>query len=112
MLANGCCDSNLDSFGAEMSEMIERVARGIYEAFRRERIISGASKWVGPWENIDQDGRAYFSMLAEAAIEAMREPTKEMALEGIRLWQTSGAPPGTDFNTRELYQAMINEALK
>lgn len=71
-----------------MTEMIERVAQALKDSGLRE----------------DYDVRL---ALARAAIEAMREPTKEMIDEGNRRISVSATE-----NTRVTWHNMIDEALK
>ena len=52
-----------------MSEMIERVARAIF-------------KEMLPAIRMTEQDAAYYSTVAHAAIEAMREPTEAMIKEG------------------------------
>lgn len=52
-----------------MTDMIERVARAIDDAYEA-------------WDATTSDGSGMTTALAQAAIEAMREPTVAMALDG------------------------------
>ncbi|MHC2481539.1 hypothetical protein [Rhizobium leguminosarum] len=55
-----------------MSEsMIERVAKAIYD-------VTSVDDVTLPWEKAKAGQRALHMELAQAAIEAMREPTREM----------------------------------
>jgi hypothetical protein len=75
-----------------MSEMVERVARGIAESFSRADPL---------WEN--------WLPQARAAIAAMREPTAAMVDLGRGIGPD--APYGLA-ETRERWHAMIDECLK
>lgn len=85
-----------------MSEMIERVAKAIWD---------NSEKWVmnlgKQWEDVpDYDlQKKAIRVQARAAIEAMREPTAEMVDEG---YCEAG---GTDVQTDEVWRHMINAAL-
>jgi len=98
-----------------MSEMIERVARAIYESH----------KFVRPWDH-PQTVRMWHRSCrasASAAIEAMREPTEQMIDAGVearmRLYEKMEAE---GVNTRTvvvanhpagtIYVAMIDAALQ
>lgn len=57
-----------------MSEMVERVARAIYETWARNRSVTE------PWDEVRRLGHSIAEEAmseARAAIEAMREPTDE-----------------------------------
>lgn len=56
-----------------MSEMIERVAKALYD----NMCLANPHVMV-TWEALQLDLKSYYSELARAAIEAMREPTDEM----------------------------------
>lgn len=57
-----------------MSEMIERVAKAIMQSHQEDRSL-------GPDEH--EGVPCYYSRMAHAAIEAMREPTEAMADAGL-----------------------------
>lgn len=61
-----------------MSEMIERVAKAIYEA---DDVWSEAFPW--PTMGSDEQSADNYRRIARAAIQAMRVPTKEMVLAGL-----------------------------
>lgn len=97
-----------------MSEMVERVAKALFrsrcfpehEEFWPDRIDEIVS---GP--PFDADG---FRGMSRAAIEAMREPTGEMVENGA-----ADFPIAKDYGpekyhpaAKQIYQAMIDEALK
>ncbi len=86
-----------------MSEMVERVARALIE--------SGGST---PWEEMDNPNsdaptwyRDHYFRMARAAIEAMREPPKEM----INAALTSGIGDDEADGHALAWRAMIDEAL-
>ena len=98
-----CSDGSLHNRGLEiMSEMVERVARAILAAERAapepDAPVLLGLKTVRAWE-----ARL---PLARAALDAMREPTDDM-------W---AAVPvindPNDWGAREVWHAMIDEALK
>lgn len=86
-----------------MNEMIDRVARAMYDASR--------AKAVGPeylWFPNEYDRR-----MARAAIEAMREPTEEMTEIGDDVAEDGTAARLPTFHTGfHVWQAMIGAALK
>lgn len=73
--------------------MIERVALAM---------VGGV-----PWTHPQQ--RQYWIEKAEAAIEAMREPTCDMTAEGISQWVTHN---DAEEDVDGIWSAMIEEALK
>jgi len=78
-----------------MSDMVERVARTIYESHN----------FVESWDSLKDVWRPAWLEQAHAAIAAMRDPTEEM-LE---------APDDGDTNPRMrryIWRAMIDEALR
>jgi hypothetical protein len=93
-----------------MSEMIERVAEAIYAVWARNNDV------FAPWEECV---RLHHSVVdearqeAEAAIEAMREPSDEMMVAAEMV-----VPELSTFAAKEAspsynaYRAMITEALK
>jgi hypothetical protein len=86
-----------------MGEMVERVARAMWEA--RERRLN-------PYVRVSfEEGATEETYdMARAAIAAMREPTKAMEWAGSHAVDTDGpwgAPP-----IDGAWQAMIDEALK
>lgn len=89
-----------------MNEMVERVARAIYET-NPDRIRGEPMLWIG----LSPMRRQKFCEKARAAIEAMREPTPEMFraayAENNGKWMDSEyAPPNA------CWRAMINAALR
>jgi hypothetical protein len=87
-----------------MSEMVERVAKAVAES------IHPGSNW--PWSDYFSDTRLTAEDLrdiASAAIAAMREPTDEMCLA---VTEAVCAQPGKLFRSKDVWQAMIDEALK
>lgn len=76
-----------------MNEMVERVARAIYE-----------SGWDLTWENAPEHVKDDARRDARAGIEAMREPTEGMGRAG-------DAVAGI-FRSRSTWRDMIDEALK
>jgi hypothetical protein len=73
-----------------MSEMIERVARAISKA----RFLNGGNEDDDGWDDCSAGLRNDYRTQARAAVEAMREPTKEM-------WQagTGAIEEAQDFST-------------
>lgn len=84
-----------------MSEMVERIARAILAVDYPEDAGSDLEEmW---WE---RRGDAYLAY-ARAALEAMREPTEQMAQAGLSptyIWVDETAEP--------IWRRMIDEALK
>jgi len=76
-----------------VSEMIERVARAIFEAMDVSDGLDGISA----------------ERYARAAIEAIMEPTQAMYVAGLDVTVASCAYDSAD--EREIYQAMIKAAL-
>ena len=95
-----------------MSEMEERVAHAILQAFRNQGVFVSpifaddpdGMVWQGKMETL-VDGNADLIGIARAAIEAMREPTEAMVNTPERL---TIAP---DYVARETWAAMIDAAL-
>lgn len=77
--------------------MIERVARAIYACDQRSVET--------PWEKLYDVAKDDLEDTARAALEAMREPTREM------VWCHEMAHIGPE-EIHGLWQAMIDEALK
>ena len=83
-----------------MSEMIERVAVAIHNS-RLTRVTS--------WDRCIELYRIELRKQAKAAIEAMREPTEEMLIDGT---QDAGAGGPDKQYIKEVFQCMIDTALK
>jgi hypothetical protein len=79
-----------------MTEMIERVARAIYEADPSYIQQSG-------WDDVPEARRAQYRRQARAAIGAMREPTEEMR---------DVLSVSFEVDDVATYRAMISAALK
>ncbi len=85
-----------------MSDMVERVAKAVYEALTYEA-VGVKPKWVERGNSLKQgEARKY----ARAAIEAMREPTDKMAEDGAI--EVASTKRGAWF----CWQAMIDAALE
>lgn len=86
-----------------MSEMVERVARGIAGA-------DGCDD--AGWDAMMAWSLEYYRGRARAAIEAMREPTERMVASATwpMIYDSSGA--GTNRSPRQAWELMIDEALK
>ena len=105
-----------------MSEMIERVARALYarDKMRKdatERAMNGPGG--GPWVSVllpYESQNLVYRDLAQAAIEAMREPTEGMTKAGHdeAPFCELGVPLARPclVMTAASYQAMIDTALK
>lgn len=94
----------------EMSDMIERVARAIYEG----RNGPGAK----PWASQPKVHRAFYLLDAHAAIEAMREPTEQMLSVEKPMCHLGDGPPNYTGGhnwllkaDKQMWQAMIDAAL-
>jgi len=87
-----------------MTDMIERVARAMFE-----RELDN-----GPWEQRTETQEAIYMADARAAIKAMREPTQEMRLAAVAEWCRPDPLPehGSTLVFNAIWQAMIDEALK
>lgn len=82
-----------------MSEMVERVARAVYEA---DDPWSDAFPW--PDLNESQNSPETYRRIARAAIEAMRRPTDEVAVALDRVpggWGRGAWIEGIDAALRE-----------
>ena len=98
-----------------MSDMIERVARALYDAFDK------TGEYVGDY-NTDpyRDGKLYTTLngkfclaeIARAAIEAMREPTGAMLSAPLHEADGCDAQYQTDADFAAAWAAMIEAALK
>jgi hypothetical protein len=92
-----------------MSEMIERVARAMFSSIRGTEVT---------WEGEDGVPRQHiYRELTRAAIQAMREPTKEMIEGGrIALLAAQGSTEakflGEASNAKWVWIEMIDEALR
>jgi len=82
-----------------LSKMLDRVAETLMRTIHRNPELT----LFGQAEDIKENWR----ILARSAIEAMREPTGEMYNAIYR----TGANAG-QFPNRDIWQAMIDEALK
>lgn len=80
-----------------MSEMIERVAKAIYEGRNGARAVA--------WGRRDAAHKEPYLKDARAAIEAMRETTRQMRYAGIAAGEESGHSVTTTWS------AMIDAAL-
>lgn len=86
-----------------MSEMVERVAKALFNELRSRRGIKHA---VLRHEGLDreadfEDNREWLMEVASTLIRAIREPTSSMAQAGY--WAQAGLP---------CWRAMIDKALK
>lgn len=85
-----------------MSEMVERVAKAIFDAGWRD--LGGIIKPC--WSDIPPTSPVYEQ--AHAAIAAMREPTKEMEVVAQEEWMSVYV---AEYRGKVIWQAMIDEAL-
>jgi hypothetical protein len=85
-------------------DMVERVAKA----------IAAKADSATPWADCGQGFKEICIEFAEAAIEAMREPTQQMRLAGIAEWSRPDPTPEHEstlvFNA--VWRAMIDAALK
>jgi len=82
-------------------EMVERVARALYENHPSD------GGWGAIlWDEYPTEFRASVYSAARAAIEAMREPTEAM-VEAV----SAGTGPATHLARKSIYVAMITTAL-
>ena len=84
-----------------MSEMVERVAKAIYEAGPDGYVWESAAPY---WLNEYRD-------LARAAIAAMREPSVEMEKAGARGISACFTPEPDDPPALAAWRAMVDAAL-
>lgn len=89
-----------------MSEIVERVARDLYEE------SSGRSDWDEETEWMDERQRTYWRSMARAAIRAMRIRDKAMLDAGTAvLWPyVHDLAPGS--TAVAVWEAMIDAALQ
>ncbi len=93
-----------------MSEMVERVAQGLY-AQTRLNLLGRVGQ--PEWRDLSHEQQATYRDFAHAAIEAMREPTGAMSEAGCPNEDNTGAPYCFDRSvTDEAYRSMIDTALK
>ncbi|WP_313326297.1 hypothetical protein [Sphingobium yanoikuyae] len=89
-----------------MSEMIERVAKAIYEE---------DDPWhkAWPWPNLNesQGSPEPYRRIAAAAIKAMREPTNFMLVEATENAGPIDCCSVDEKGAKEVWQAMIDAAL-
>jgi hypothetical protein len=89
-----------------MSEMIEKVARAMYEKLRAEL----TPEKVNDWESVKAEGS--YHMAARAAVEAMREPTRAMRDAGQNpCWTPLSPTYDDDAAVGGMWRAMIDAAL-
>lgn len=95
-----------------MSEMVERVAKAIYEA-------DGVWSLAFPWPTMGSDGQSpdNYRRIARAAVEAMREPTEDMRFAGGNSIAYPSVYMGGPGEARmraasQYYTAMIEAALE
>lgn len=88
-----------------MSEMVERVAKAIFDR---------GSVLQKPWEEADDGHREFYRSLARAAIEAMREPTEAMVdVVAPSLFLPGVTTPKSERRTASsIFTGMIDAALK
>jgi hypothetical protein len=92
-----------------MSEMIERVAKAIYEA---DGFCLGGWSVDKAWPADREDVRAKYRQLACTAIAAMRDPTDAMA-DAPDVYAGLDDEYGlTRRQTIPVWQAMVDQALK
>jgi hypothetical protein len=83
-----------------MSEMVERVARILFDANEGKYVLEREPK---AWEYATPIARLFFETVARAAINAMREPTEAMRDACHRFDQECDS---------NVYSHMIDTALK
>lgn len=93
-----------------MSEIIERVAKVLFA------VQSGGPGDIGEtteivWHHLNEHARNLWFDIARSAIEAMREPTAEMAKQGNGKALDDGAHD-CEVPMADVYRAMIDAALK
>ncbi len=95
-----------------MSEMVERVAKAIWD-------VEDTEDKLGDWDDgkaVPENWKDECRTKAREAIKTMREPTKEMIAKGSwRCYITLPGPNGNDGiepSPNRCWQTMITEALK
>ena len=66
--------------------MLEKVARALYK--RNYQMLGDFSP--SNWDGLSTEGQAEYTETAKAAIEAMREPTDYMGIQGLRANTSTG----------------------
>ncbi|WP_069335548.1 hypothetical protein [Sphingobium yanoikuyae] len=93
-----------------MSEMIERVAKAIYE-----EDDPWHKAWPWPDLNESQGSPEPYRRIAAAAIKAMREPSEAMIIAMTEVPCDEATPGGVLFNTgteaKAIWQSAIDAAL-
>ena len=84
-----------------MSEMVERVARAIYEGRN--------GRGCKPWSLLTQMHKGPYFQDAKDAIRAMREPTEAMVNSPMARCYNTG--PFAEKEVRRIFRAMIDAAL-
>ena len=97
-----------------MSEMVERVARALFEEAERQLRAAYPNRDPVQWGNcvaFDHDSHCAY---ARAAIASMREPTKEMVETGeLTIFEDQARQAEFSMDlTRVGWRAMIDEALR
>lgn len=94
-----------------MTEMVERVARAIFEDAEAQMVAEKHLDKPRDWDRIFPWFRNSHIQYARAAIAAMREPTEAMQTVGAA---GLGVSDEGDicFNARQAWQDMIDVALK
>jgi hypothetical protein len=87
-----------------MSEMIERVAKAIWDQERKQPDCGHRPDW----EVLNVTAADAYRAKAKAAIEAMREPTDQMIDDG---YEAGGYTPDPS-DVPAAFRAMIDAALK
>jgi hypothetical protein len=93
-----------------MSEMVERVARALYE--RRWREVKGQAEQQREQQFELSVYREHYLADARAAIEAMREPTEGMFIAGVACMAAFADHPDQNMSFPILWGHVIDEALR
>lgn len=97
------------------NEMIERVARAIYDVspFSAAPSDNPANRAFLRWDDLATHHREQFRDEARAAIAAMRGSTEEMLAAGVAAWLEESTPElNNEAVIVKIYRAVIGEALK
>ncbi len=89
-------------------DIIERAARALCKLDAEDKMRAGIMN-MPTWDELGYDGQYYFFHQARAVLSALREPDEGM-LATNRGWDSN--PDIADEHTREVWQAMIDQALK
>ena len=100
-----------------MSEMVERVSRGLARVSAERMMAADPGVFLRFWDSVDyyvSQNWTKYERDARAAIEAMREPTEEMERAGDETGCFVGSDEDVGYHGRKagiVFSAMIDAAL-